>query len=116
MKLKILKFLIIMTIIITILNKSYNNNNKKETGKDFDIYKSRKVPYLKLIEFKGIGLDKDNDPEKIGNEALQCIQDEIKNNNNKNYNDFIHCIWYCITGTRLEKSEINLLKKLSKAW
>ena len=102
------------------LEEQNENIEKKDniiiSKEDFVSYKSNKVPHLKLIEFKGIGLDKDNDPEKIGNEALECIQNEIENNINKNYNDFIHCIWYCISGTRLEESEINLLKKLSNAY
>ena len=102
------------------LEEQNENIEKKDniiiSKEDFVSYKSNKVPHLKLVEFKGIGLDKDNDPEKIGNEALECIQNEIENNINKNYNDFIHCIWYCISGTRLEESEINLLKKLSNAY
>ena len=91
-------------------------NNNIESKQNFVSYKSNKVPYLKLIEFKGIGLDKDSDPEIIGNEALKCIKNEIENNINKNYNDFIHCIWYCISGTRLEESEIKLLEKLRNAY
>ena len=83
---------------------------------NFISYKSQKVPFLKLIEFRGIGLDKNNDPKIIGNEALKCIQDEIKTNNNKDYNDFIHCIWYCISGTRFEEVEFDLLQRLSQAY
>ena len=69
-----------------------------------------------IIEFRGIGLDKNNDPKIIGNEALKCIQDEIKTNNNKDYNDFIHCIWYCVSGTRFEEVEFDLLQRLSQAY
>ena len=29
---------------------------------------------------------------------------------------FIHCIWYCITGTRLEPIERDTLKELSKIY
>ena len=65
-------------------------HTKKE---NFVNYKSDKVPHLKLIEFKGFGLDEDIEPETIGKEALECIQEEIENNKNTNYNDFIHCIW-----------------------
>ena len=75
---------------------------------DFVSYKSRKVPHLKLIEFKGIGLDINSDPETIGNKALNCIQNEIKKKG-KDYNDFIHCIWYCVSDTRFEGVEANLL-------
>ena len=95
------------------LNQVNKNRAQKE---NFVTYKSNKVPHLKLVEFKGIGLDKDNDPEKIGQEALECIRGEIEKNKNNNYNDFIHCIWYCITGTKLEDSEINVLNKLRNAY
>ena len=83
-----------------------------------DSYKSRKVPHLKLIEFRGIGLDENNNPEIIGNEALYCIQNEINknNNNNNNYKDFINCIWYWVSGTRFEEVEENLLQNLSKVY
>ena len=29
-----------------------------------------------------------------------------------NYNDFIHCIWFCISGPRLDHSETEIIKKL----
>ena len=72
---------------------------------------------IKLVEFRGIGLDRKNDPEEIGQKALEYIQKEIKNNKkNGDYNDFFHCIWYCISGTRFEESEKNLLIKLSQVY
>jgi len=90
--------------------------NPENISEYFISYKSKKVPHLQLIEFRGIGLDNNNDPEKIGKKALECIRNKINSNNNRNYNDFIHCIWYCITGTRFEKPEFNLLKRLSEAY
>ena len=36
--------------------------------------------------------------------------------NTKNPDNYIHCIWYCYTGARLEQSEINTLKKLSEEY
>ena len=33
-----------------------------------------------------------------------------------NVNDFVHCIWYCITGTRLEQIEIDTLIELSRIY
>ena len=97
-------------------NDLYQVNDNKVQKENFVTYKSNKVPHLKLVEFKGIGLDQDNDPEIIGQEALECIRGEVEKNKNNNYNDFIHCIWYCITGTRLENSEINVLNKLRNAY
>jgi plasmid rolling circle replication initiator protein Rep len=76
-----------------------------------------KVPYLKLVEFKGIGFDINCDPKRVEEDAFNYIQNEIKNNNkNGDYNDFFHCIWYCISGTRFEESEKSVLLKLSQVY
>jgi len=92
----------------------YLDNNSQ--NKNFTSYTSKTVTHLKLVEFKGIGLDTGSDPELIGNEAVNCIREEMKKNKEKNFNDFFHCIWYCISGTRFEASEIAVLKKLSEVY
>ena len=92
----------------------YLDSNSK--NKNFNSFTSKTVTHLKLVEFKGIGLDTGSDPELIGNEAVNCIKEEMKKNKEKNFNDFFHCIWYCISGTRFEKSEIAVLKKLSEVY
>ena len=43
--------------------KTIQENHSDE---NFVIYESSEFPYLKLIEFKGIGYEKNNDPETIG--------------------------------------------------
>lgn len=98
------------------LNDDDECGDNNSQNKNFVSYTSQKVTHLKLVEFKGIGLDKENNPELIGNEAVKCIMNEMKKNKNKNYNDFFHCIWYCISGTRFESSEIAVLKKLSEVY
>jgi len=90
--------------------------NKNSQDKYFTQYTSKKVTHLKLVEFKGIGIDNENKPELIVNEAVNCIMKEMQKNKEKNYNDFFHCIWYCISGTRFENSEIEVLKKLSEVY
>ena len=92
----------------------YEDNNSQNTN--FKTYTSKAVTHLKLVEFKGIGLDTGSDPELIGKEAVKCIMEEMKKNKEKNFNDFFHCIWYCISGTRFEASEIAVLKKLSEVY
>ena len=104
------------TLINYMLQLDENNQGTITKKENFVTYKSDKVPHLKLIEFKGFGFDKKIDTETIGKEALECIKGEIENNKNTNYNDFIHCIWFCITGTRLQEAEINLLEKLRNAY
>ena len=101
-----------------------NNQNKGNNSKDnFVTYKSNYVPYLKLVEFKGIGYDKDSNPKTIGMQTVKYIEEHIKkeegNNGKKKkncYNDFVHCIWYCVSGTRFEKPEIAVLKELQEVY
>ena len=50
---------------------------------------------------------------------MECIKAKINNNNgnrNGDYNDFFHCIWYCVSFARFEESELNLFKRLSQVY
>jgi hypothetical protein len=98
------------------LNLDENKINNNNSLNNFTVYENKNVPYLKLVEFRGFGLDKNCNPEEVGEEALKHIQNEIINNKNGDYNDFFHCIWYCISGTRFEESEKSVLIKLSNAY
>ena len=105
------------TLIKYMLNLNEQNINSNYMDDNFILYENMNVPYLKLVEFKGIGLDKNRKPEEIGQKALEFIRNEINNNKkNGDYNDFFHYIWYCISGTRFEESEKNLLIELSKVY
>jgi hypothetical protein len=99
-------------LIKYILKLPENENYKKNKNEDLEEYTSKNVPYLKLVECKGIGFDKDSKPEIIGGNISKYI-DSIQK---KNSNDLIHCIWYCITGTRFEKPEAEVLKKLKNSY
>ena len=93
--------------ILKLDEKEINNNKENIDSKiihenNFISYKNKKVPYLKLIEFKGISLDINQSPEKIQEEALECIKNKISVPKVKNeYTEYINCIWYCITGERI---------------
>lgn len=108
--------------ILKIDEKEINNNKENIEPEiihenNFISYKYEKVPYLKLIEFKGIGLDENISPEKIQEEALECIKNKISANKVENeYNEYINCIWYCISGERMEDPELKLLTELSKVY
>ena len=86
------------------------NVNENE---DFVEYSSKRISHLKLIEFKGIGYDEKDKPEAISKKAIDFIRERNKSNN---YNDFIHCIWYCISGARLEDLEEDVLNKLKEVY
>ena len=53
-----------------------NNCNKEEaSNENFQIFTNSQCPYLRLIEFKGIGLGKNN-PEEIKNKAIKYIKNK----------------------------------------
>ena len=101
------------TLIKYMLNlndSELENDNDKNI---FKVYKNNNLTYLRLIEFKGIGYDENNNPEIIMRKTKKFIEDR---NKSKNYNDFIHCIWYCIKETRLEDLELLVLQKLKNVY
>ena len=102
------------TLIEYILNNNkYNSDNSSKMNQQtFQVFESGKCPYLRLIEFKGIGFGQNN-PQTIKKEAINYIKSQEED---KNYNNIIHCIWYCISDTRFEKSEIDLLRQLKEVY
>lgn len=80
---------------------------------DFKIFTSQKEPNIQLIKYKGIGDDKNNDPEIIAEKTVNYI---TKRDDDGNHNNFVHCIWYCISGIGIKEVEIEYLKKLKKAY
>ena len=80
-------------------------------------YKSKNMPFLKLIDTRGIELNIENGPDNILKNALDYINKEkckIENENKNNYSDYIHCIWYCISNNGISEKEIEILQKLKK--
>ena len=86
----------------------------KKKIQNYEEYTSESVPYLKLVEFEGIGFDKNSNPEKIGAYIYQYTNNLQKKQNE--YDEYIHCIWYCMTETKFEDPEIAVLKKLKAAY
>ena len=89
-----------------------NENENKNKKLDLQEYVSEKVPFLKLVEFKGIGFDSDSNTEIIGTNIFNYINNLQKSENK----DYIHCIWYCMTETKFEKPEIAVLRKLKNSY
>ena len=56
---------------------------------------------LRLFDTVGIELNDERSPKKI----LEEIKRLIKESEKKDPDCFIHCIWYCIRGSRFEKKE-----------
>lgn len=101
------------TDLIHYIFESKENVKKIKRG-DLEEYSCEKVPYLKLIEYKGIGFDKDSKPDVIG-ENIKAYINNLQRQNNE-YTNYIHCIWYCISGSKFEVSEIKLLNYLKNSY
>ena len=105
------------TLINAILEP--NSENEAKTGfglpqtTDIKYYSSEKISFIRLADSQGI--------EKDVKAGVKTISESIKNFINsqfetKDYDKFIHLIWYCFTGTRLEKSEVEVLKELGEQY
>ena len=93
----------------------------KEVAKENDVdigttafiapYKNPKVPYLQLVDSRGIQLDNAWSINNIGDTASNFIREKLAQTN---FNDFVHCIWYCVKNQRFVDIEKNLLEDINK--
>ena len=70
---------------------------------------SNQIPYLRLIDTRGNELNVKYGAEALKNEASTFIMEKLNTNN---INNFVSCIWYCLTGYRLQQAEEDLLNAL----
>ena len=71
-------------------------------------YTSEKAKGLRLWDSQGIDKEKYNIPKVV--EDVKKLINEASINNDPD--KFIHCIWYCISGYRFEKSESESISEL----
>ena len=104
------------TLINSILkldgNKMAQADITKPITKSFSVYESEKIPNIRLIDSRGIEKG-DYNIEEFVNEVTQFIENSELSGNPDN---FVHCIWYCVTGTRFEDVEEKTLSKLSSIY
>ena len=101
----------------TLINKVFNYDKKnclevsigEPCTKDEPEYKtSENLPFIRLADTRGIEIG-----QYGAEELFQSINNFIDNKlETKNPDQYVHCIWYCITGTRLEDIEIDTLDRL----
>ena len=105
--------------LINVLLKLKKKSERARTGVGNYIttetkpYKSKNRPYLRLVDTRGIELSVKYGPDKVDKECKIFINKQIQTND---INNFVHCIWYCITGNRLEECEITLLNSLRNSY
>ena len=102
-----------LTNYIFELDERNPNKLKSEKHVNYEIYSKEGFP-IKIIEFKGIGHDENNKVETITKEANKYINEQKEKN--KDYNEYVHCIWYLISGVRFSTIEDEFLVKLRKAY
>jgi len=73
-------------------------------------YEYETLKNIELYDSRGIEIDPQNDVETIYNKIKEFIDEQFQKN------EPIDAIWYCLTGTRFEDAEINLIKKLKSLY
>ena len=90
-----------------------DGNEKSKTGKggiqtkENCLYKSKKIPFLRIYDTRGMELEHKYDSNSIYNNAMSVIQESMKG---ENFNDCVQCIWYCFHHEHIDKVEIELIK------
>ena len=101
------------TLINEVLKLEGNKKAKAKTGPfvtvNYQEYESDSLEFLKLIDTRGIELNKNYGADEVQREATKFIEERKRTNDP---NKFVQCIWYCITGNRFQEVEQNLLNKL----
>ena len=73
------------------------------------IFNSKKVPFLHLVDTRGIELDQEYSVKSIGINADEFINGQLEK---KNINEVVHCIWYCVESDRFQENENELVQNL----
>lgn len=97
----------------TLINKILNINAKVGDGgfvtKETTPYKSNAMPFLRLVDTRGIELDINYGAQRLVQEAARFINEQLQTGD---YNEYVHCIWYCVSGKRFEDVEIQALNAI----
>ena len=72
-------------------------------------FSSKKVPYLRLIDTRGIELSKAFNVKGIETYIENFIKEQLSRNK---IEDFVHCIWYCVSSDRFQDEESDLINNL----
>ena len=76
-------------------------------------YESKNMPFFKFIDTRGIELNKNYGPSSVLENTKKIINRQ-KNEEIENMNDYIQCIWYCVSNNNIEEEEIKIIEELRK--
>lgn len=105
----------------TLINKllKLKGEEKAQTGishvssEMIKVFENEKIPFFRLIDSRGIELNQNFGAEVIRKSCENYIKEQLKTNN---INNFIHCIWYCVTGNTFEDVEYNCINLIKKTY
>ena len=97
------------SLINKILNINAPTGEGKFVTKETTPYISNAMPFLRLVDTRGIEIAQQFGIQKMEEEAVKFIDEQLKTGN---YNNYVHCIWYCVSGKRFEDVEINALNRI----
>ena len=97
------------SLINKILNINAPTGEGKFVTKETTPYASNAMPFLRLVDTRGIEIAQQFGIQKMEEEAVKFIDEQLKTGN---YNNYVHCIWYCVSGKRFEDVEINALNRI----
>ena len=91
-----------------ITNDTIGGNGTSTTMKD-TLYSSETLKHLQIIDTRGIQRTEFN-----FDDWLKKYKSKMENNTKSgNFNELIHCIWYCVSGNLIIDDEIEKIKKLN---
>ena len=76
-------------------------------------YQSKSMPFIRLVDTRGIEISVNYGAKQVEQESINFINSQLET---KNINNFVHCIWYCISGNRFEEQEIKLIASLQGSY
>ena len=103
----------------TLINALLELKNETKTGMglpqttEIEYFSSEKSDFLRLYDSRGIEKNENEGAMAICNKLKDFILKQLET---KDPNNYIHCIWYCWNGTRFEKIEVEIIKKLSEQY
>ena len=95
------------TLINALLGSDAKAGGPKPVTDKCEYYESE-IRHLRLWDTIGIEINNKRNAEKI----LDMVKKIIEDAKNKGPDWFIHCIWYCIRGSRFQDDEEEIIKKL----
>jgi len=83
----------------------------KSVTNDTKLYNSEKVPFLRVYDTPG--LDFKLSIKELFNNIKSIVENKLNSNNP---DEFINCIWYCVTGKRFQDDERDFIKEIMRLY